>query len=361
MQNKPTDCTKNLIPLSRPAVIVILAFSLLTPVVGLAIDEPAVNSASPGIFNTNFCSKTSMAAYSSCYNEGQEEYWIRWGSCTNVIDAEERNECFAENTAQRQEASEECLEQLEGRDEVCELVGEGRYDPDYAPEDFVDPAAIGDTVEPNPYFPLIPGSRWVYEGEDELIVVEVLDETKLIDGVLCAVVRDTVSEISEGEDEEDGENRLQDEGDDELAGELVEDTHDWYAQDTEGNVWYFGEIAVNYEDGEISDLDGSWKAGEDGARAGILVPIMPQLDQVYRQEFLLGEAEDVAQVVSLDAMPELGDDNPADCSNGCLQTAEWTPIEPDALEYKYYQPGVGLVQEADPESGETVELVEYSN
>jgi len=200
----------------------------------------------------------------------------------------------------------------------------------------------------------------VYEAEDELIVVEVLEDTKMIDGVLCAVVRDTVTEIPE--DEGDDESSLQEEGEeDEEAGDLIEDTLDWYAQDVDGNIWYFGEIAQNFEDGELTDLDGSWIAGEDGARAGILIMAMPTVNSVYRQEFLLTEAEDMALVISVDAMPDLSEDNPGDCSLGCLQTEEWTPIEPDSLEYKFYQPGVGLIQEVDPEADETLELVEYSN
>ena len=162
----------------------------------------------------------------------------------------------------------------------------------------------------------------MYEAEDELIVVEVLEDTKMIDGVLCAVVRDTVTEIPE--DEGDDESSLQEEGEeDEEAGDLIEDTLDWYAQDVDGNIWYFGEIVQNFEDGELTDLDGSWIAGEDGARAGILIMAMPTVNSVYRQEFLLTEAEDMALVISVDAMPDLSEDN--------------------------------------PEADETLELVEYSN
>ncbi|MEJ8566558.1 hypothetical protein V3330_02865 [Wenzhouxiangellaceae bacterium CH-27] len=260
-----------------------------------------------------------------------------------------------ESRGARREANEECLEQADARDEVCDLIGQERYDPDYEIEDFVDPAEIGVSVSPNPFFPLVPGSRWVYEAEDEIITVEVLDEVRLVDGVPCAVVRDTVRELAEEEDES-----LESEHDEEPEGDLVEDTLDWYAQDQDGNVWYFGEISLNFEDGEISDIEGSWETGEEGARAGVLMFAMPEPGTVYRQEFLLGDAEDMAQVISLDAQPELGEDNPGDCSNGCLQTREWTPIEPGSSEFKYYQPGVGLVQEADPESGETLELTEFS-
>lgn len=286
----------------------------------------------------NFCTRTSDAAVSSCNFETKEEYWINWANCNNTEDDEERTECWGDAKDDRSEAKEECADQFDARQDVCGMIGEARYDPQYEPEDFVDPSDIGGAVDPNPYFPLIPGSMWVYEAEDEVITVEVTGETKEIDGVLCAVVRDVVEE----------------------DGELVEDTFDWFAQDVDGNVWYFGEISLNFEDGELVDLEGSWKTGEDGARAGILMPADPMVGDVYRQEFLLGEAEDMAKVIDLAATPELGDDNPANCSGGCLQTLEWTPIEPGVFEYKYYQPGIGMVQEKDPETGDTVELVEYS-
>jgi hypothetical protein len=128
----------------------------------------------------------------------------------------------------------------------------------------------------------------------------------------------------------------------------------------DGNVWYFGEISQTFEDNELIELEGSWKTGRDGAKPGILVHAMPEVGNIYRQEFLLGDAEDIAQVVSLDAMPDLSDTNPADCSLGCLQTDEWTPIEEDSHEFKYYQAGVGFIKEEKPSTGEMVELVEFS-
>jgi len=172
-----------------------------------------------------------------------------------------------------------------------------------------------------------------------------------------------VYEVDEG-DEGDDESAVEDDGDDEdedeVPGTPVEDTQDWFAQDKDGNVWYFGEISLNYEDGQIVDIEGSWKTGEDGARPGILVPASPMVDDVYRQEWLLDDAEDVAKVVSTSAMPELGEENPGDCSGGCLQTLEWNPLEADSYEYKYYEAGVGMVQEVDLEDPEsTVELVEF--
>jgi hypothetical protein len=312
----------------------------------------------PGLY----CSKTSAAAEASCKHEVKEEYHIGRGACINTDDSDDRDECMDEIVEARHEGGDECKDQFEAREEVCELIGQGRYDPDYEPEDFVNPELIGleeGDIAPNPLFPLVPGMKWVYEAEDEIIIVEVLEDTIEIDGVTCAVVRDVVYETGEGDEDEEGENNVSSEHDD--YGVPVEDTLDWFAQDVDGNVWYFGEISLNYEDGQVTDVDGSWKTGEDGARAGILMPADPRVGEIYRQEFLLGEAEDMAEVISLVATPDLGEDNVAACDGDCLQTLEWTPLEEDSIEYKYYQAGVGMVQEADPEDPDsTVELVEFT-
>jgi hypothetical protein len=137
-------------------------------------------------------------------------------------------------------------------------------------------------------------------------------------------------------------------------GGFVEDTDDWFAQDVAGNVWYFGEIAKNYEDGEFVDIEGSWTAGVDGAKPGIVMPASPTVDAVYRQEFALGNAEDAAEVLGTS---ESATTPGGSCAGTCVLTRDFTPIEPDALEHKYYAPGIGLILELDPESGERTELV----
>lgn len=172
------------------------------------------------------------------------------------------------------------------------------------------------------------------EGEEEIIEVTVTDETAEILDVTCIEVRDIVT----------------------VDGEVVEDTRDWYAQDKYGNVWYFGEIALNYEDGQISDIEGSWTAGEDGALPGIMMEADPQIGQIYRQEFLLGEAEDVAEVISLTETVVSNEIEYTDC----LQTLEYSPLAPDTFEFKYYKSGVGLVLEENPDSGEVLELLAFT-
>lgn len=174
----------------------------------------------------------------------------------------------------------------------------------------------------------------VLKSGDETITVTVTNETIEILGVKCAVIRDIVEE----------------------NGKIVEDTDDWYAQDSEGNVWYFGEISKNFEDGQLDNLDGSWKAGVDSAQPGIIMKAEPVVGDIYRQEFALGEAEDMAEVVETEHTTESVD--VADCSEGCLVTREFLPIEPEVEEFKYFAPGIGLILAIDGNTGDREELVE---
>jgi hypothetical protein len=192
----------------------------------------------------------------------------------------------------------------------------------YAPE--LDPADFVDVID-NPYFPLAVGSRWVYEGEaDELgqvehIEVVVLPERKEVLGISATVVRDTVS----------------------VGGVVQEDTYDWYAQDTDGNVWYLGEDVKNYEDGKLVDTDGSFEAGVDGALPGIVMLAHPKVGDAYRQEFYVGEAEDLGEVVSVGGDKTV----PAGRYSDVLVTKDWNPLEPEVIEQKTYAPGVGVIFE----------------
>jgi hypothetical protein len=174
----------------------------------------------------------------------------------------------------------------------------------------------------NPYWPMRPGSRWVYRetgenGADKRVVVTVLDRTKTVEGVEARVVHDVVTE----------------------EGKLVEDTYDWYSQDAEGSVWYVGEATKEYDEGRLVGTEGSWEAGVDGAQAGIVMPAKPEVGMEYRQEHYEGEAEDAGKVLSLDEWLEV----PAGKYRDVLMTKDWTPLEPDVLEHKFYAKGVGPV------------------
>jgi hypothetical protein len=185
----------------------------------------------------------------------------------------------------------------------------------------LDPADFTSTIT-NPYWPMQPGSRWVYretdsDGKEQRVEVTVTNETKQIMGIDALVVHDLVTE----------------------DGEPVEDTFDWYAQDVDGNLWYLGEATKEFENGKVATTTGSWEAGVDGAQPGIVLPASPAVGMTYRQEYYAGEAEDSAQVLSVDEKAQV----PAGSYDGVLLTKDYTPLEPKVLEYKLYARGVGPV------------------
>lgn len=281
------------------------------------------------------CSMTTDAQTNACEAGVKDDYFIAMANCFNYANDEVKEECMEDALAEREEGFEECDDIEEAREELCEIFGEDPYDPQLDPATFLSVADIANN--PNPYFPLVPGNEWVYESEDETITVTVLEETREIMGIEAIVVRDVVEEESE----------------------LVEDTFDWYAQDISGNVWYMGELSRNYEDGELADIEGSWEAGVDGAKPGILFRAMPVVGELLRQEYRIGEAEDVGRTESLTA--DESTDAGFDCESSCLQTWESTPLEPDVQEAKYYLPGTGHILSIDLEEDSREELVSFSS
>jgi hypothetical protein len=143
-----------------------------------------------------------------------------------------------------------------------------------------------------------------------------------------------------------------------LDDELIEDTHDWYAQDQEGNVWYLGEEVSNYENGELVDHAGSWEAGVDGALPGIIMYADPaaHLGETYRQEYYRGEAEDMAELLSVTESVTV----PYGVFDNVVKTRDYTPLEPDQLENKFYAQGIGVVKEIDVNTGEEALLVAFT-
>ena len=186
--------------------------------------------------------------------------------------------------------------------------GHKAYAPHIKPADFT-------TKLDNEYFPLKPGTTFVYEGGAERGEMTVTYDTKEVMGVECVVVDDRGYE----------------------AGKLVEKTYDWFAQDKQGTVWYFGEDTKEYENGEVVSTKGSWEAGVDGAKPGIIMPSDPKVGHSYHQEYYPGEAMDMARVLSLKASVTL----PYGSFDHVLETREWTPLQPGFSEKKYYVRGVG--------------------
>ncbi len=215
--------------------------------------------------------------------------------------------------------------------ETVELISfdDQAYDPGVGPEDL-------STTLTNPLFPGVPGTKWVYEAETEdgleRTEVEVLEETHEVWGVEATVIRDTVY----------------------LEGEIIEDTWDWFAEDTEGNVWYLGEDTYEYEDGEIVCDCGAWASGVDGALPGIIAPAEPEVGFAYYQEYLIGEAEDRGEVLELGVSITVA----AGTYEDCIVTHDTSAINPTVDETKTLCPGVGVVLEE--EADERVELVEFS-
>lgn len=203
---------------------------------------------------------------------------------------------------------------------------------DYTPT--IDAANFVATID-HPFLTLAPGRIWIYEGqsedgETERVEIEVTNEKKTILGVATTVVR-----------EREWEN-----------GELVEDTHDWFAQDKQGQVWYFGEDSKEIENGEVVSTAGSWEAGVNGAKPGIVMKAQPQPGDRYRQEFLKGEAEDMGEVLSLDDSVTIGLGTFA----GCLRIKDWSPLEPEVVEHKFYSRAVGNLILEKKVAGETGQM-----
>ena len=191
----------------------------------------------------------------------------------------------------------------------------------------------------NPWFPLKPGSIWRYKGLKEGMkttdIVTATHQTKRILGVTTTVVHDVVS----------------------VKGRPEEVTNDFYAQDRHGNVWYFGEETEELNaEGKPTSTEGSFEAGVDGARPGVLIPGHPKVGLVGRQEFLKAEAEDHFRVLDLKASVSVLFVS----SRRALRTREWTPLEPATVDNKYYVRGVGTLREIAVKGPvEKLELVSY--
>jgi hypothetical protein len=176
----------------------------------------------------------------------------------------------------------------------------------------------------NPWFPLQPGSEYRYRGVKDrtktVDVAKVTHSTKRILGVDTTVVHDVVS----------------------VNGRPEEVTDDFYAQDRHGNVWYFGEATKELDrHGNTVSTEGSFQAGVNGARAGVLIPGRPRVGLAARQEFLKGQAEDHFKILDLNAEVSV----PFVHSRHALRTREWTPLEPAVVDNKYYVRGIGTVRE----------------
>ena len=204
-------------------------------------------------------------------------------------------------------------------------------DPNYHP--VIDPARFTTRIT-NPYFPLKPGTTLVYEGtrdgkpqHDEVVITT---NTRKVLGVDCVVVEDTVTS----------------------NGALVEKTSDWYAQSTDGDVWYFGEDTKEYENGVVSSTHGTWEAGVDGAQPGVTMKAHPEIGVTYRQEYRPGEAEDQGKSLRYDPTLKI----PAGTYRNALVTLDSDPLNPDKNDNKWYVSGIGLAQSVRIKTGHSEQM-----
>jgi hypothetical protein len=190
--------------------------------------------------------------------------------------------------------------------------------PAYNPK--IDPSQFTTNIT-QAYWPIKPGARWHYTGKKdgvpEDVVVSVLKGTKTVMGVKTVIVSDIVTQ-----------NHT-----------LTEKTTDWYAQDKKGNLWYFGEDTKEYVNGVVSSTHGTWEAGVDNAKPGIVIQASPKVGVSYRQEYRPGQAEDMAQVLSFNGTVN----TPAGVFNNVMTTKDTDPLNPDKIEHKQYAKGIGPV------------------
>ena len=279
------------------------------------------------------CMVTARFMFTSSVYEALADYNVALAKANNAATSEERTDARQEAAKGYKEAVDLAREQLRERRDLCAELDEDRYNPVINPADFLTPAQTA--AAPNRFFPLVPGTTFNYRSVTpegiETVELAVTRNTRTILGVTTIVVHDVLR----------------------LNGAIVEDTVDWFAQDRSGNVWYFGENTAEYEDGLISSTAGTWTAGVDGAKPGIAMFASPVVGKTYRQELLYGEAEDAAEVIALNENVTVA----AGTYTGCLKTEDFTPIDPDVSESKFYAPGVGNVLTTNPTTGKRTELV----
>jgi hypothetical protein len=307
-----------------------LAISLAA-VATVALSSISMSSIPAPAPNDNPCKSTAIAAKQACKQEALSEFWLQRAKCANLPTHDDRVHCVHDALDELEDAYHDCADQYSARLMICNRLGGGIYHPVIVPANF-------EAVIDNPLFPVLAGTTFVYESQtseglehDDFIITHA---TKDILGVTCTVVHDIVS----------------------LEGVVIEDTFDWFAQDTQGNVWYFGELSLQLENGVVVGNEGSWEAGVDGASPGIVMKAQPVIGQLYRQEFLIGDAEDVAAAVGANSSAVV----PYGSFDHCLETEEFSALDVGVIEHKFYAPGVGLVLETDINTGERTELIDIT-
>ena len=302
------------------------------------------------VLAADFCSQTANLIFQACGHGAEDDFLIASAKCVNITEQAERTQCSSDASAERTDSKQLCQDQLQTRLNACKLLGQGRYDPEFDAKDF--DTDFSNLPNPNQYFPIRPGNQWEYRSATEIDTVEIQNATKLIDGVRCVVARDVVKS----------------------GGFVTEATNDWYAQAKDGTVWYCGEETAEFETfkgdkpliPELVDISGHFKAGVERDKPGIIFLASPQKGDVYLEEFSLGNAEDVTQVLtttySYGKFPNLDQSVPRKlaellCSGDCVVTKNFSLLEPGIFARKYYAPGIGVFLEIEPDSATVSQLV----
>ncbi len=307
---------------------------------GVSLLAGRVNTADAA--STNACSMIKQLAIASCQAEATGTRLLSQARCDNIPDASAQMMCGHAAVTAAKDEQQSCRDKRKLWKGVCARLGPAPYSPVVDPANFPTSTTID-----NPFFPLKPGTTFVYEGQTadgfEHVEFAVTHATRTIMNIPCVEVHDVRK----------------------VAGKVLEDTRDWFAQDKFGNVWYLGENTALVDglalvDGGLpTDLSGSWTTGVDGAEPGFVMEGHPTVGDFYRQEFLVGEAEDLAEVKSLSASEHV----PATtCTNECLETEESSTLAPGDVEHKFYKMNVGNILTIDfaanpPERSELVQII----
>ena len=315
---------------------------------GIAVAICLAFTGRSGAQSGGYCTQTADTLLDACRASVLADGAVGKAICINVTAPSAQKTCLDDLADSQDEANALCVGQHDTRLAACEVLGEDRYDPDFRPARFDNPRRPS---HPNPYFPLGVGKHWEYRSATQVNTVDVVNETKRIAGVDCIVFRDLVFE-----------------------GSLThEATDDWYCPAKDGSVWYFGEETKDFETfkgddpirPELVSIDGSFKAGRDGDKPGIIALASPQVGDVYLEEFSLANAEDVTEILSTTYSyghdPVLDEAVPGElaqrfCAGDCVVTKNYSLLEPGLFARKYYARGVGTILEVE-NTGEVVQLV----
>jgi hypothetical protein len=323
-------------------------FILLITVLNLAIDPAnAADDEYTWDDKAPVCTQTSQIALKACNSAEREIYLLSVGSCHNLLNENEKTDCLTISKKNLDDQLNLCNEKFKARNEVCSELGEGAYNPQIIPHDFVKPFK---SVLGNRYFPLKPGTLLTYrkvspDGNETTLrdYFYVTNQEKKILGVTCRGVS-TATRTKEGE--------------------LKYSTLHWYAQDQESNVWSFGGAAKQFDQGLLMGVRGSWSTGVNGAMPGITMyaDFKKHQGKTFRQQFFLGKVENAAKIIgTVDKLPLLKKNTklPKAIHGPYLHIQEFSALSPESLTIpidKFYAPDVGLVLTVAPDGTHDVLL-----